>query len=218
MQNARDHRKNYDALIVGSGASGGWVAKELCEAGMQVLMLEAGPPRIPSRDFTEHVWPYQLKYRGFGDQQARLAEQPIQRLCYACDEYCHQFFVNDHENPYTFPAGEPFMWVRGRQVGGKTFCWARESYRYSDYEFKAASRDGYGQDWPISYKDLEPYDDKVESYPDARREIPSSDEPFLRQPACQACHREQIRLASDAGPGGQPDRSAQRPARLPLLR
>lgn len=151
-------------MLVGSGASGGWVAKELTEAGMRVLMLEAGPPRIPSRDFTEHVWPYQLKYRGFGDQQARLTEQPIQRLCYACDEYSHQFFVNDHENPYTFPVDKPFMWIRGRQVGGKTFCWARESYRYSDYEFKAASRDGYGQDWPFSHKDLEPYYDKVENF------------------------------------------------------
>jgi choline dehydrogenase-like flavoprotein len=157
-------RQTYDALIVGSGASGGWVAKELAESGMQVLMLEAGPPRLPTRDFTEHVWPYQLKFRGFGDQRALLEKQPIQRLCYACDEYSHQFFVDDLENPYTFPPDKPFMWIRGRQVGGKTFCWARESYRYSDYEFKAASRDGYGQDWPFSYRDLEPYYDKVESF------------------------------------------------------
>src|SRR5947208_13534823 len=70
----------YDALVVGSGASGGWVAKELTEQGMDVLMLEAGPPRIPTRDFTEHVWPYQLKFRGFGDQRALLERQPIQRL------------------------------------------------------------------------------------------------------------------------------------------
>ena len=154
----------YDALVVGSGASGSWVAKELTEQGMTVLMLEAGPPRIPTRDFTEHVWPYQLKFRGFGDKKALLENQPIQRLCYACDEYSHQFFVNDRENPYTFPPDKPFMWIRGRQLGGKTFCWARESYRYSDYEFKAASRDGYGEDWPISYKDLEPYYDKVESF------------------------------------------------------
>ncbi len=157
-------RKVYDALVVGSGASGGWVAKELTEQGMNVLMLEAGPPRLPTRDFTEHVWPYQLKFRGFRDQKKLLENQPIQRLCYACDEYSHQFFVNDHENPYTFPPDMPFMWIRGRQVGGKTFCWARESYRYSDYEFKAASRDGYGEDWPISYKDLEAYYDKVESF------------------------------------------------------
>ena len=153
----------YDALIVGSGASGSWVAKELTEQGMLVLMLEAGPPRLPTRDFTEHVRPYQVKFRGFGNRQELLKRQPIQRLCYACDEFSHQFFVDDHENPYTFPADKPFMWVRGRQVGGKTFCWARESYRYSDYEFKAASRDGYGEDWPLSYKDLEPYYDKVES-------------------------------------------------------
>lgn len=157
-------QKVFDAIVVGSGASGGWVAKELTEQGLEVLMLEAGPPRIPTRDFTEHVWPYQLKFRGFGDRAARLATQPVQRLCYACDEYGHQFFVNDHENPYTFPADKPFMWIRGRQVGGKTFCWARESYRYSDYEFKAASRDGFGEDWPISYKDLEPYYDKVEDF------------------------------------------------------
>ena len=157
-------RKVYDVLLVGSGASGGWVAKEVAERGLSVLMLEAGPPRVPTRDFTEHVWPYQLKFRGFGDQQRLLQNQPVQRLCYACDEYSHQFFVNDHEHPYTFPAEKPFMWIRGRQVGGKTFCWARESYRYSDNEFKAASRDGYGEDWPISYKELEPYYDQVESF------------------------------------------------------
>src|SRR5207253_7563511 len=151
----------YDAIIVGSGASGGWVAKQLTEQGMRVLMLEAGPPRLPTRDFTEHVCPYQVKFRGFGNRQALLERQPIQRLCYACDEFSHQFFVDDHENPYTFPLDKPFMWIRGRQVGGKTFCWARESYRYSDYEFKAASRDGYGEDWPFRYKDLEPYYEKV---------------------------------------------------------
>jgi choline dehydrogenase-like flavoprotein len=154
----------YDAIVVGSGASGGWVAKELTEAGMNVLMLEAGPPRVPSRDFTEHAWPYQVRYRGFGDQKQFLTEQPVQRLCYACDEYSHQFFVNDHEHPYTFPPDKPFMWIRGRQVGGRTFCWARESYRYSDYEFQAASRDGYEENWPFRYRDLEPYYDRVESF------------------------------------------------------
>jgi choline dehydrogenase-like flavoprotein len=149
---------------VGSGASGGWVAKEAAEHGLSVLMLEAGPPRVPTRDFTEHIWPYQLKFRGFGDQHRLLEEQPVQRLCYACDDYSHQFFVNDREHPYTFPLDKPFMWIRGRQVGGKTFCWARESYRFSDNEFKAASRDGYGEDWPITYKELEPFYDRVEDF------------------------------------------------------
>jgi choline dehydrogenase-like flavoprotein len=157
-------KKVYDAIVVGSGASGGWVAKELTENGLTVLMLEAGPPRVPTRDFTEHVWPYQLKFRGFSDQKALLTNQPVQRLCFACDEYSYQFFVNDHENPYTTPADKPFMWIRGRQIGGRTFCWGRESYRYSDYEFKAASRDGYEQDWPFDYQELVPYYDKVESF------------------------------------------------------
>jgi choline dehydrogenase-like flavoprotein len=157
-------RNSYDVLVVGSGASGGWVAKEAAERGLTVLMLEAGPPRAPTRDFTEHVWPYQLKFRGFGNQERLLRTQPVQRMCYACDEYSHQFFINDLEHPYTFPPDKPFLWIRGRQVGGKTFCWARESYRYSEYEFKAASRDGYGEDWPISYKELEPYYDRVESF------------------------------------------------------
>jgi choline dehydrogenase-like flavoprotein len=154
----------YDVLVIGSGASGGWVAKEVTERGLTCLMLEAGPPRVPTRDFTEHIWPYQLKFRGFGDQQRLLENQPVQRMCYACDDYSHQFFVNDNEHPYTFPLDKPFMWIRGRQIGGKTFCWARESYRFSDNEFKSASRDGYGEDWPISYKDLESYYDRVESY------------------------------------------------------
>jgi choline dehydrogenase-like flavoprotein len=157
-------RELHDVLVVGSGASGGWVAKEVAERGLSVVMLEAGPPRIPTRDFTEHISPYQLKFRGFGNQRELLRTQPVQRLCYACDEYSHQFFVNDLEHPYTFPADKPFMWIRGRQVGGKTFCWARESYRYSDNEFKAASRDGYGEDWPLSYRELEPYYDQVEEF------------------------------------------------------
>ena len=88
-------KRVYDVLVVGSGASGGWVAKELTERGLSVIMLEAGPPRVPTQDFTEHIWPYQMKFRGFGNQQQLLLTQPVQRLCYACDEYSHQFFVND---------------------------------------------------------------------------------------------------------------------------
>jgi len=156
--------KTYDAIVVGSGASGGWVAKVLCEKGAQVLMLEAGPPRIPTRDFTEHVWPYRVRFRGFGDTKTFLEKQPVQRLCDACDEYSSHFFVDDTENPYTSDPDEPFMWIRGRQVGGKTFCWGRVSYRYSDYEFQPAARDGYGENWPVAYRDIEPYYDLVESY------------------------------------------------------
>ncbi len=154
----------FDAIVVGSGASGGWAAKVLTEGGMGVLMLEAGPHRVPARDFTEHVRSYEVPFRGLGDRHRLAAEQPVQSLCYACDEYSSHFFVNDHENPYTTAEGRPFTWIRGRQVGGKTYCWARESYRFSDHEFGAASRDGIGEDWPFDYAEIAPYYDKVESF------------------------------------------------------
>jgi choline dehydrogenase-like flavoprotein len=156
--------ETYDVIVVGSGASGGWVAKILCEKGARVLMLEAGPPRIPERDFTEHLWPYRLRFRGFGDTKTFLEKQPVQRLCDACDEYTHQFFIDDTEHPYTSDPDKPFMWIRGRQVGGKSLLWGRVSYRYSDFEFQAAARDGYGENWPITYRDIEPYYDMIESY------------------------------------------------------
>ena len=101
-------KTDYDVLVIGSGASGGWVAKEVAERGLTVLMLEAGPPRVPTRDFTEHIWPYQLKFRGFGNQQRLLENQPVQRLCYACDDYSHQFFVNDQRASLHFPRRQAF--------------------------------------------------------------------------------------------------------------
>jgi choline dehydrogenase-like flavoprotein len=226
---ASQRRKIYDTLIIGSGASGGWVAKELTERGLTVLMLEAGPPRVPTRDFTEHVWPYQLKFRGFGNQQQLLGGQPVQRLCYACDEYSHQFFVNDLEHPYTFPTDKPFMWIRGRQVGGKTFCWARESYRFSDNEFKAASRDGYGEDWPIGYKDLEPYYDRVESFigvSGSREGLPQMPDGKFLPPMALSCGGMMAKEVIERKFGWRvmPDRVAnltvnhRGPSRLPLLR
>jgi len=155
----------YDAVIVGSGATGGWAAKDLTEKGMKVLVLEAGRRLDPSKDFHEHTWPYEVKYRGSrSNREIFGARQPVQSKCYACNEYGSQFFVDDLDNPYTTAGGRPFDWIRGRQVGGRTIMWGRQSYRLSDYEFKAASRDGYGDDWPISYADLSPYYDRVEEF------------------------------------------------------
>jgi choline dehydrogenase-like flavoprotein len=155
----------YDAIIVGSGATGGWAAKELTEKGMRVIVLEAGRKLDPMKDFTEHAWPYDLKYRGTVSSSTLYRErQRTQSKCYACDEYGHHFFVDDIDNPYTTPTGKPFDWIRGRQVGGRTIMWGRQSYRLSDYELKAASRDGYGEDWPISYSELAPYYDRVEEF------------------------------------------------------
>ncbi len=127
-------------------------------------MLEAGRKVDPSTEYTDHKWPYELPFRGFGDRNDQQRTQPVQSTCYACDEYGRQFFINDLENPYTTPPDKPFMWIRARQVGGRTIQWGRQSYRFSDYDFKAASRDGYGDDWPIAYADLAPYYDLVEQF------------------------------------------------------
>ncbi len=155
--------RTYDAIVVGSGATGGWAAKQLAEAGLQVALLEAGR-NVSPREFTEHKPVFQLKYRdmsGAGDWRKR---RPVQVQCYACTEYNYDWFVDDVENPYSTPEGKPFTWQRMRIVGGRTLCWGRQSYRLSDLDFKAASLDGYGQDWPISYKDMAPYYDRVEEY------------------------------------------------------
>jgi len=209
----RKSAKIYDAIVVGSGASGGWVAKILCEKGAEVLMLEAGPPRSPEHDFTEHMWPYRLRFRGFGDTKTFLEKQPVQRLCDAVDEYNHHFFVDDTEHPYTFDADKPFMWIRGRQVGGKTFCWGRICYRYSDFEFQPASRDGYGENWPVTYRDIEPYYDQVESYigvSGSREGLPQFPDGKFLPPMRLSCGEVYARdiIGKQFGWRAMPDRSA----------
>jgi choline dehydrogenase-like flavoprotein len=161
----KSNRKIYDAIVVGSGATGGWAAKVLTERGMTVLVLEAGRQLDPQKDFREHTFPYELKYRGLDDSGEKYApRQPIQSKCYAANEYGHHLFVDDIDNPYTTPEDKPFWWIRGRQVGGRSITWGRQTYRLSDYDFKAAERDGYGEPWPFSYKDLEQYYDQVEDF------------------------------------------------------
>ena len=154
-------QRTYDAIVVGSGATGGWAAKRLSEAGLKVALLEAGRA-VTAREFTEHIPSYQLKYRNHSPEIVRT--RPIQRQCYACMEYNYEWFVNDLENPYSTPPDRPFTWQRLRVLGGRSLVWGRHSYRLSDVDFKAASRDGYDVDWPFSYADLAPYYDIVERY------------------------------------------------------
>ena len=143
---------SYDAIVVGSGATGGWAAKELTERGLRVALVEAGP-----------LFP--VEANGLGPARADGRQrQPIQSLCYALNEHTAHLFVDDVDNPYSFPEGRPFHWIRSRQVGGRLHVWGRVSPRMSDYEFKAAGRDGVGEDWPIEYADLAPYYDRVERY------------------------------------------------------
>ena len=154
--------KTFDAIVVGSGISGGWAAKELCERGLRTLVLEAGRPIDPARDYVEHVPPWEVRFRGKGDRKALERDQPIQKHCYACNEYSGKFFVNDRDNPYTFDPGKPFHWIRGRQVGGRSIMWGRQVYRWSDLDFEANAKDGFGVDWPIRYVDIAPWYDYVE--------------------------------------------------------
>src|ERR1019366_5162800 len=153
--------QTFDAIVVGSGATGGWAAKRLSEAGLTVAVLEAGRNISPS-EFAEHMPAYKLHFRDMSPEIVKT--RPVQKQCYACMEYNYDWFVNDLENPYSTPKDKPFTWQRLRIVGGRTMVWGRQSYRLSDLDFRAYSHDGYGQDWPISYADLAPYYDIAEDY------------------------------------------------------
>ncbi|MGE3615173.1 MAG: GMC oxidoreductase [Gemmatimonadales bacterium] len=154
----------YDAIVVGSGITGGWAAKELTERGLRTLVLEAGRKIEPSRDYVEHVQAWELPFRGWGDRRALERDQPIQRTCYACDELGSKFFVNDRDNPYVFDTEQPFSWIRGRHVGGRSITWGRQVYRWSDLDFEANLKDGHGVDWPIRYRDIAPWYSHVEKF------------------------------------------------------
>jgi choline dehydrogenase-like flavoprotein len=153
----------FDAVVVGSGASGGWAAKQLTEAGLTVALVDAGRPHTEA-DFREHTPAFSLRYRNMAPGIVRRT-RPRQSECYACTEHNYDWFANDIEEPYTTPEGKPFSWQgRMRITGGRTNVWARQSYRFSDLDFKAASFDGWGVDWPLGYDDLAPYYDRVEDY------------------------------------------------------
>jgi choline dehydrogenase-like flavoprotein len=153
----------YDAIVVGAGASGGWAAKRLAETGVSVALLDAGRTHTEA-DAREHTPAFALRYRSMAPEVLRRT-RPRQRECYACTEYNYDWFANDLEEPYTTPPDKPFSWQgRMRITGGRTNVWARQSYRLSDLDFKAASVDGFGADWPVAYADVAPYYDLVEDY------------------------------------------------------
>ena len=154
----------YDAIVVGSGMTGGWAAKELTELGLRTLVLDAGRPIAPNEDFREHTPPWEMPFRGLGDRQTVARRQAVQRNSVTFDEMSHQFWVDDVENPYSTPANKAFHWFRARQVGGKSIIWGRQVYRWSDLDFEANLRDGLGVDWPIRYADIAPWYDHVERF------------------------------------------------------
>ena len=189
----------FDVLVVGSGASGGWACKRLAEAGLKVALLDAGPPQSDA-NFTEHMPAFQLRYRNQAPEVVRRT-RPIQSQCYACMEYNYEWYCNDLDEPYTTSPGMPFSWsARMRIGGGRTNVWGRLSLRYSDLDFKGASHDGYGVDWPISYKDLAPYYDLVEEYIGVAGEregdpvIPDGTfQPPMALTCCEALFRDRVK-------------------------
>jgi choline dehydrogenase-like flavoprotein len=151
----------YDAIVVGSGISGGWSAKELCDRGLKTLVLERGRMVEHIKDYpTTNLDPWQLKYRGRVDETVR--DNPVVGRCYAFDEATQHFFVKDKEHPYV--QEKPFDWIRGYQVGGKSLIWARQTQRWSKYDFEGPARDGFAVDWPIRYEDLAPWYSHVERF------------------------------------------------------
>ncbi|WP_323991587.1 GMC family oxidoreductase [Nguyenibacter sp. L1] len=156
--------KDYDVLIVGSGAAGSFAAKELTERGLSVVLLEAGP-EITTAHFPPMGETAPRKDINIWERaRATLKGQSVQARAAFFSEQFASFFVNDRMNPYTTPRDAPFLWIRGRQSGGRLHSFGRVLLRWTDDDFKGASRTGVGEDWPLSYADLEPYYDFVETY------------------------------------------------------
>src|ERR1700758_2076522 len=185
--------KVYDVCIIGSGAGGGQAAKVLTEGGLSVVMLEAGPPLNPEKDYKEHVWPYDLPHRGIGVGGKLRGMLNSEFLA------PNGAWEIDGE-PYVSAPGNTFRWFRSRIVGGRTNHWGRIALRFAPVDFKSRSTDGMGDDWPITYQDLAPYYDKVESYIGVfgtKENIPSAPDGVFMPPPKPRCTELMVKKACD---------------------
>jgi choline dehydrogenase-like flavoprotein len=155
---------DFDAIVIGSGISGGWAAKELTEQGLKVLLLERGRSITPADYQGEHKRAWEFPFRQLGDRTRYARDYPIQSTCYAFGEPTQQFFVNDSEHPYGQDPANPFRWIRGYHLGGKSLMWGRCTPRWGALNFEENKLDGHGVDWPIRYEDIRPWYDHVEEF------------------------------------------------------
>jgi choline dehydrogenase-like flavoprotein len=186
--------KVYDVCIIGSGAAGGTAAKVLTEGGLEVVMLEAGPMLDPAKDYKEHVWPYELAHRGAGIAGVYYSQPYLSEFTAP-----NAFFTLKGE-PYTNAPDTKFMWLRSRIVGGRTNHWARIALRFAEVDFKGRSTDGVGDDWPITYQDLSPYYDSVESFIGvfgSKENIPSAPDGIFLPPPKPRCTELIVKKACD---------------------
>ncbi len=155
-------QRTFDAIVIGSGMSGGWAAKEFTDKGFKTLMLERGRDVKHIKDYpTTNMYPWEFEHRGVIPNDVQEAN-PVVNRCYAFREDAEHFFVKDQEHPYV--QTKPFDWIRGYQVGGKSLMWARQTQRWSDFDFQGPARDGFAVDWPIRYNDIAPWYSYVEKF------------------------------------------------------
>src|SRR5436190_3631521 len=162
INNKAQQQNTFDAIVIGSGISGGWAAKELTEKGLKVLLLERGRNFEHIKDYksaTQNIW--EFPHHGRVTQE-ELKRHPIIARTWGTSEPIIDYWANDVEAPYV--ETKPFKWWRAYQFGGRSILWGRQSYRWSDFDFEANTKDGWAIDWPIRYKDIQPWYEDVEDF------------------------------------------------------